>query len=145
MKLAIGKHWFTLHVLFMIVGTAIASLFGVFYIYGYKQSDHFNNVHAKLGISITAVLIFQILLGIKIHYNFDPKRTRIPVSSIIHWWVGRIVFIAALVNVYFGITLQDYNETSNSVAISSGISVFIGMVMWICGEFFFGQVCNAQC
>jgi len=45
-----------------------------------------------------------MVVGVISHVKFDPHRLTVPVwPDQIHWWLGRLLWVAALVNLFLGV------------------------------------------
>ena len=88
-------------------------------------------------------MILQIILGFVIDKLWSPDRTSIPLWDKLHWWIGRVVFLIAIINLYLGI----YKNASIDSAFSSlnfyvivSIIVVLGTASLFAGQYAIGQV-----
>lgn len=102
-------------------------------------------------------MFLQIILGVYIDKKFEPNRTKTPIHDQIHWWNGyklkhiyllysRALYILAVINIYLGIQLAGrFSGFSTQLWIGSFIALIIlNVVLFFCGQKYFGQVHHKQ-
>lgn len=108
LKSQLGSYWFTLHWALMGLGIFILTTVAFFLIYSRMYTPHFSghstivDVHVKLGLLVPIMMIVQIFLGILADLFFDPYRIKVSTIDKVHWWIGRGLILAAIVNVTLG-------------------------------------------
>lgn len=144
LKQTLGVWWYRLHLGFMFVGTGLLTLISFIVIVLYKKPNHFDDTHTILGLVISVATGLQVLLGFLANALWDAKRTAIPWWDKAHWWLGRSVFILALVNIYLGI--DSFSKVTgmsiasfNTMVALYVFSVFLGVASMLYGQFKFGQ------
>lgn len=113
--------WLNIHRGFVMFGVLlmICSLVLIFYT---RPFDF--ELHQTLGIlTVALTVILQIPLGIYIDKAYNPQRTSIPARDKAHWWIGRILFLAASVTIPTGIWAFE----------NGGVSVF--KIVWFIWQF----------
>ncbi|KAJ3239614.1 hypothetical protein HDU81_005595 [Chytriomyces hyalinus] len=124
------KSWFLIHVLLMTLGSGglmIAGLVCVEWTLGLDGNIFARNgVHGILG----AAIIFgfypvQVVLGVVCNALYNEKRTSVPWWDRLHHWLGRLIGLAAIVNMYLGINLW----TNSSLGYVIGYWVWIALVV----------------
>ncbi|KAJ3271428.1 hypothetical protein HDV01_006634 [Terramyces sp. JEL0728] len=145
LKSALGVWWLRLHTLFMLIGVCICSVTGILFIFLYRPGPHFNvegsNPHKLIGIVVTGLLLAQMILGVVCDQLFEIDRKSIPWYDKAHWWIGRLTFLVALVNIYYGIAL--FQSTFNSDMPSylpyvAYVLAGLGVIAMIAGHFIHG-------
>ena len=112
LKRKLGHNWFRMHATIMTFGS-LAAVSGVLVICLYTPSSssssstsrNFQSSHAKLGLVILSLLGLQIVLGVMSNFLFNVKRSSIPMQDKMHWWMGRLLAILALVQIQAGWSL----------------------------------------
>ncbi|KAI8906960.1 hypothetical protein EDD86DRAFT_210179 [Gorgonomyces haynaldii] len=107
-----SKAWFKLHVSFFVF-TLAATVAGFLLVYLFKTPEHFDNLHAKVGLSVIIMMTLQILLGIYIDQTYVHSRTETPLRDKIHWFTGRATFLMGLIAVLMG--FQRYEKIGHIV------------------------------
>ncbi|KAJ3078627.1 hypothetical protein HK100_010652 [Physocladia obscura] len=109
LKGRLGHLWYQLHVGLMFGGTGLCIILGLAFVEVYVvQKFGLPSFHAKLGVAIAlGVYPLQILLGYISNAKFSINRKSIPWWDQLHWWIGRLVFLAAIVNIFLGLKLAD--------------------------------------
>lgn len=143
LKDMLGVWWYKLHLYIMLGVTGGFSLVSLILIVLYKQGAHIASMHEYIGVAVCSILLIQVIMGFVSNALWSPERTSIPWWDRAHWWLGRIVVIAANVNIYFGII--EFHERlgikdSKSVLITFGTIVGLGVISMIIGQFIYGQV-----
>ncbi|KAI8899945.1 hypothetical protein BC833DRAFT_524051, partial [Globomyces pollinis-pini] len=144
LKNVIPTRWFTIHFMLLGVVTGVLTIVSAILVFLYidERNPYFDTLHAKLGVAIVIVMLCQIALGVISDRKFSPQRHSVPWWDILHWWIGRILTIAGLVNSYFGIALV--SEFSNDAYIPFitcfGIVIGLGVFSFVYGEVYYGQV-----
>ncbi|KAJ3088881.1 hypothetical protein HK100_007921, partial [Physocladia obscura] len=107
LKHRLGHLWYQLHVGLMIGGTGLFIILGLALVEAnVEQKFGLPSFHAKLGVAVALALYpLQVLLGYISNAKFSEDRTSIPWWDRLHWWSGRMVFLAAIVNIYLGLLL----------------------------------------
>ncbi|KAJ3360605.1 hypothetical protein HDU91_004474 [Kappamyces sp. JEL0680] len=141
LKSRLGHNWFRIHMAVMGLGTGLLGIGGVVVLFLFQTGPHFNSNHSLVGLGVSGLMIVQIALGIASNLMFDPNRAAIPLVDKAHWWIGRLLFVAALVNIQLGFMLfQTLPYTfSNYVMYGHWGLVGIGLLLFIGAEFKFGQ------
>ncbi|KAL2913507.1 hypothetical protein HK105_206967 [Polyrhizophydium stewartii] len=140
LKFALGVWWFRLHVFFLLVGTGFLTIAGIIYISLYKTPPHFNTLHEIIGLVVGIAMVLQIILGVVSDRLFDPKRTSTPIQDILHWWIGRIVVVLAIANLFLGLNLYaDNYPLDNAFRIALGVLVGVIALAFVAGQFLIGQ------
>jgi Na+-driven multidrug efflux pump len=101
-----------------------------------QKTKHFLYVHSIAGLMVFILLLVQNLVGIVIDRMYESDRVVIPIRDKIHWWLGRSVFVLAIVTVFLGVT-QYGGGVLYPVAITLIVIVAVAFAL---GEFFIGQV-----
>ncbi|TPX32153.1 hypothetical protein SmJEL517_g04717 [Synchytrium microbalum] len=137
-KAVLGIWWFRIHygtLSLVIVFTFIA--FGLAYI-GIGSGDHFDyasqGVHTVLGLAIVIAAPFQGFLGMAINALFNPERKGIPAHDMAHWWIGRLIIIAAMIDIIFGLLL--YQNRGYNVPVWIWIAVVVVLIAAFATYFF---------
>ena len=142
MKSKLGHTWYTLHRLFMGVSTILFTVAAFVLILLYKRPPHFQgSFHFLLGLLVTIGCILQGVLGYISNATFDPERASVPLVDFAHWWLGRLLFIAGIVNVYLGILI--YEENGFTVSLFVKVIHFVvlgaGFALMAFGQWKYGQ------
>ncbi|KAI9327651.1 hypothetical protein DFJ73DRAFT_665570 [Zopfochytrium polystomum] len=144
LKDALGVWWYRLHLSIMLGGVGLLSVIGLLIIYLYKPAPHFETFHQKAGLAIEVILVLQIVLGFVSNAMWSPTRPAVPWWDKAHWWIGRLLTLVAVVNVYAG--FNEYDEASAEGTISPLARVlfwvWIGaaIVALVVGQFKYGQI-----
>lgn len=101
MKARLGIWWFRVH--FGLFGLAILLTVTGFVIIYMGESWHFHTLHSYIGLFILIFSFCQGLLGIGIDRLFNPNRESIPWYDKAHWWLGRVLYFLAIVNMFLGL------------------------------------------
>lgn len=108
LKNKLGDKWFPIHKIFLGAGTMVFSIVALILVVVRMvdaDATHFDpsryatgvgGAHVIMGIIIIALMLFQIVGGVLIDKWFDPARTKVPVSDMIHWWLGRTLLLAGI-------------------------------------------------
>ncbi|KAI8799406.1 hypothetical protein BJ742DRAFT_687239 [Cladochytrium replicatum] len=141
LKDALGVWWYRLHLGFMLIGTTVLSVAGILLIVLTTPPPHFDlsgwNPHRPLGLALGIDAILQSVLGFVCNAMWSPERKSIPWWDRLHWWNGRILWLAAMANVYFGLALAG---ASMPLIIAFFVFVGVSFAALIAGQFIFGQV-----
>lgn len=90
---------------------------------------HITNPHTLLGLIIFLSIFLQPILGIIADRMFKPNRTGPPIfPDQVHWYVGRVLHIIGLFNIYLGLELIEAHfavKTINFIWVGFLISVFV--------------------
>jgi F0F1-type ATP synthase assembly protein I len=141
MKSRLGPNWFRLHVLLMGFGTGMVSLASFILVILFRPPPHFfgdsalESTHTLMGLIITVLMIGQVILGFIIDKLFDSERQTIPVRDKVHWYLGRLLSMAAIANAWIGLTLFD-NMYTVSIGLKVGfwVVVTLGFLLFAYGE-----------
>lgn len=103
--------WFRLHFYLMpifVLGLTVVGLAMSVTFIASQGLSSFTNYHEIIGLTVVCSAAVQGILGYYIHHLFNPNRTKRPARNQLHIWLGRCVFVLAVVNVAFGI--QRYGQ-----------------------------------
>ncbi|KAI8909420.1 hypothetical protein DFJ77DRAFT_121756 [Powellomyces hirtus] len=122
MKATLGVWWFRVHLGLFLFGTTILTYVGlglIYHVVNVNGKKHYNyeanGIHAILGLIVIILTFPQVVLGFVIDKLWKPTREAIPWWDKVHWWLGRLVFLIALINLPFGIALfYKYRESQES-------------------------------
>lgn len=103
MKHTLGVYWFRIHYCLFIM-TGLVSVISIVIMFVFIGSD-MQNPHSIVGIFITVVYLFQLCLGVYIDRRYNPDRKHIPWYDMLHWWLGRFIFLFAIGNIAYGILI----------------------------------------
>ncbi|KAH6585561.1 hypothetical protein BASA50_001170 [Batrachochytrium salamandrivorans] len=145
LKVVLGVWWFRLHVFFMFVVTGLLTLSGITILVLFGNPPHFQGpYHEQLGLAIGISTIIQLILGVVSDRLYQPYRKSIPIWDKMHWWFGRLIIVAAFINVIFGsILFQNGNyDFSLTLKILFGVVVALIVIMFIFGEHRYSQTYN---
>ncbi|KAL2913508.1 hypothetical protein HK105_206968 [Polyrhizophydium stewartii] len=143
LKDALGVWWFRIHVFLMFVGTGLLTAAAIILVVVFKPPPHFTgDFHRPLGIAIGAGMLLQIVLGITSDRLFSPNRTAVPWWDKAHWWLGRMLIAASVVNVVKGVLLYQDLGYDVSVGVKAGLGAAYGVAVlaFVAGEVFLGQI-----
>lgn len=104
----LGVWWFRLHIAIMFGGSCGLNIISFILVYtaaGITPTSSqplVRQVHGVLGIMISSITMAQVVSGYVIDRLYSPSRTAIPIRDKMHWWVGRILFVASIINVPIG-------------------------------------------
>ncbi|KAI9222027.1 hypothetical protein BC828DRAFT_379482 [Blastocladiella britannica] len=124
LKQRLGAKWFPIH---RVAAMAIFALTiaGFLLIYLTTDGDHFDSLHAIIGLLVFIGMFVQIALGVYIHKSFDPARKEVPVHDKAHWVFGYVLVAAAAVNVVLG----HLKNNSATVWLAINLVVLVGGVV----------------
>lgn len=134
-QFTIGESWFLLHLIFQLVGYAIAFAGFVIALWMVRKAHFKTKAHAQLGVSVVIAAVVQIALGFfrPHHAAAGEKPTTIrKVWLWIHRCFGIIIMIVAVISVFFG--LHQYGVHFGwyiGYAIYVGLWVVLGIVLEI--------------
>ncbi|KNE71662.1 hypothetical protein AMAG_16217 [Allomyces macrogynus ATCC 38327] len=95
------KTWFPVHR--ALLGLAVLlTIIGFAVMVAATDGEHFDGLHGKLGLAITAGCLAQGVLGFLIDRWFDANRTEVPWWDKLHWYLGYLVGLGGPVNVVLG-------------------------------------------
>ncbi|RKO94549.1 hypothetical protein BDK51DRAFT_43165 [Blyttiomyces helicus] len=135
-KATFGVWWFRIHVALMIVGAVGGTYagFGLVYTAVSQNGDpHFSTddptqaAHVVIGLIIIILAGPQSVLGFIIDKLWVPTRKAIPWWDRLHWALGRLVVLAAIINIPLGIAT--YDTLGNWAYIAFGVClglIFLG-------------------
>ncbi|KAF9262555.1 hypothetical protein L218DRAFT_390243 [Marasmius fiardii PR-910] len=105
-------HWFRIHAILQSLVTGPIIIVGWYY--GWATSEeigrgHFVDPHQRLGLALLVLHIFQVFLGIFIHWvkrpksggPFGPGSRRL--QNYFHVFLGLVIFVLAAAQVYYGL------------------------------------------
>ncbi|KAJ3262390.1 hypothetical protein HDU77_000369 [Chytriomyces hyalinus] len=133
------KSWFLIHLLLMTLGSGglmIAGLVCVEWTLGLDGSTFVRNgVHGILG----AAIIFgfypvQVVLGVVCNALYNEKRTSVPWWDRLHHWLGRLIGLAAIVNMYLGINLWSNGSLGYAIGYWVWIALVVIVLFGVVGE-----------
>jgi uncharacterized membrane protein YhaH (DUF805 family) len=102
--------WFKIHVALQTVGVAV--VLAAFIIIFVSRGGVFTmGAHQVIGTIIFALTMAQPFIGLIADRLFDPSRSKVPAQDQIHWWVGRLLLVLAIVNIFLGIDRLFINST----------------------------------
>ena len=140
---ALGKRWFKLHVIAasatVLFTTAGAILISFYFEWHFFPLDH---PHHWLGFFIMLALAGQVILGIVIHWLWDPSRRgeSEPWYDILHWYLGRSAYVASFFEMYLGISMLTQDAPNTPTFIMALFLLFTALVASV---FLLGQVLAA--
>jgi hypothetical protein len=140
LKDKLGDWWFRIHLFLMLGITGVGSIAALTLIILFSPRPYFANdkySHKILGLTVSIVLLLQVILGFVSHLKFKASRTRISWFDRAHWYIGRASFILALVTCYCG--LEAYGS-SRIWKIAFIAWVGAGLLMFVLGEWLIGKV-----
>ncbi|KAJ3129999.1 hypothetical protein HK100_008323 [Physocladia obscura] len=111
LKNRLGHLWYKIHTGLMIGGCGSFLILGLVMVElnQYEQNNQMFRIesnHAKIGIAVVfAGYPLQVLLGYILNARFSKDRVNIPWWDRLHWWIGRVVFLLALVTIFLGLRL----------------------------------------
>ncbi|KAJ3036655.1 hypothetical protein HDV00_002479 [Rhizophlyctis rosea] len=108
----------------------------------YVTPPHFERSggHRPIGLLILIGMYIQVALGYFINYMFDINRTSIPWWDKLHWWLGRGLFLLAVINIYLGLDLYS-NYGDINLHVFAGLYwtwIVIGIIVLFAGHFIHG-------
>jgi len=125
-------NWFRIHII-LTFGTCVFTSLGFLMILIFlKFSLLTNNPHHILGYLIIGGLIIQPLLGFLADKYFQPSRLQAPIfPDRIHWYLGGILWLSSLINIYLGIQMQsDYWGSLPVILFYISIAVFATILLF---------------
>jgi len=93
--------WFKIHVALQTLGVALV-LAGFIIIFIVNGGFTFG-AHQIIGIIIFGLTMLQPFLGLIADRLFDPNRSKAPAQDQIHWWVGRLLLVISVANIFLGL------------------------------------------
>ncbi|KAJ3067704.1 hypothetical protein HDU98_009106 [Podochytrium sp. JEL0797] len=128
LKERLGHLWYKLHIAIMFFGIASLMALGLLFVELYipEGAPRFSGStpHGVMGMLIAfGMYPLQIALGYISNSLFDKERNEIPWWDKLHWMVGRLVVVLAVINVCLGLVL--YGAGTGWVV---GYWVFVGVV-----------------
>ncbi|KAJ3024404.1 UNVERIFIED_CONTAM: hypothetical protein HDU68_008193 [Siphonaria sp. JEL0065] len=107
MKLKWSVGWYRIHVLIMTIGVGcltIAGLVAVELNIDSSEQRFITSNHGIIGTAIAlAIYPLQVILGFVCNRLFKANRIKVSILDQVHWWIGRIVVVLAIVNMYLGL------------------------------------------
>lgn len=138
----LGHNWFRIH-----VGSMVCTLFfaagGFIVMFLYiPVSSHFLSSHAIIGLVVLILMVLQAILGYVCNIMFSPDRKGVPWYDKAHWYIGRSLFLLAIVNVQLGWYLYAALGLPFSMTILISVWAIIGagFLLFVLAEFRVGQV-----
>ncbi|CAG8524186.1 4652_t:CDS:2 [Ambispora gerdemannii] len=115
--------WFNLHWSIQVFGTTTLAILAYILIQLQDKvwESKYVKTHRVLGNIIFFGLLGQMVLGMIHHRLYRPDRESTPWWTKLHWWVGRTLFVLALVQIVLGF------ETYNVVT-----SVYVVYFTYVC-------------
>ncbi|ORY40170.1 hypothetical protein BCR33DRAFT_719558 [Rhizoclosmatium globosum] len=112
LKNVLGHKWYLAHVWIMVVGVGVCTAVGIYAVEATIPDGVIRFVgstrHGVLGTVIALALYpAQLVLGYVCNRLFSPKRVRVPVWDQVHWWIGRLLVLLAVVNMHLGLELYE--------------------------------------
>ncbi|KAL2913503.1 hypothetical protein HK105_206963 [Polyrhizophydium stewartii] len=146
LKDVLGVWWYRLHLGIMFVFCFLVTIASSLLVFLYKPPPHLSSIHHILGTLVCVLVLIQVVLGFVANALFSPMRDSVPWWDQAHWWLGRTVSIAGIVNLFLGLQLfQDQGYALASwIPLALGAYLFIAFVVLALGERFFGQVTHAR-
>ena len=99
--------WFPLHIAFNACALLL-TLIGFIIIFMHVGSDddpdHLSSLHAVVGLIIFISMFIQAGLGVLSHYKWSPQDGA-NLYDKWHWWIGRGVYVLAIINIFTGFSL----------------------------------------
>jgi len=142
MKDAMGDAWYTTHwSLFLLVNVLTITGFGLMAGTNTKKiEERFNSVHTGLGLAVVILMVLQSVLGKAIDVMFDPHRTEIPWYDKVHWWLGRLVTLAAVICIFFGVSAYQFEAPKMDMIMYGvyGSLLFFILIAFVAGHFIYG-------
>ncbi|TPX32154.1 hypothetical protein SmJEL517_g04716 [Synchytrium microbalum] len=129
-KAVLGVWWFRIHYITLSVVIIFTFFsFALAYIGIGSTTSHFNyasqGIHTVLGLALVIAAPLQGILGMVINALFNPERKGIPKHDMAHWWIGRAIIIAAMIDIIFGLRL--YQNRGYDVPL--WMWVIVGLVL----------------
>eukprot|EP00835_Amoeboradix_gromovi_P004962 NODE_425_length_8856_cov_0.734841.p3 type:complete len:335 gc:universal NODE_425_length_8856_cov_0.734841:4093-5097(+) len=95
------------------------------------------NWHAGIGVSLFVFLFLQIFLGVYIDKTWNPNRTEVPPGDKIHWTLGYILILLALINAILALIMSsDSGKYVYAALAILGAYIIVFAVL----QYRFGQV-----
>ncbi|KAJ3182026.1 hypothetical protein HDU87_000366 [Geranomyces variabilis] len=144
-KKALGVWWFRIH--FTLFGLCAALTYAAFAIVYRVVADTGENhydysasgIHVILGLLVVILTAPQAFLGIVIDKLWSPTRKSIPWRDKLHWWLGRLTFLLAVINIPFGIALFYRDDNNNNrpawpyilyaLLLGAAVVAFVGLAI----------------
>ncbi|KAJ3300693.1 DOMON domain-containing protein frrs1L [Borealophlyctis nickersoniae] len=144
LKDALGIWWYRLHVGLMLGVTGALTMASFILILLYVAPPHFDttdSAHRPMGLAIVIAMIIQIILGFVCNALWSPDRPAVPIWDKAHWWLGRLTFLLAIINMYLGIDLYGtYGDIKKPlIAGLYWAWIAVGILGLVAGNFIFGQ------
>eukprot|EP00300_Choanocystis_sp_HF-7_P006304 c14616_g1_i1.p1 GENE.c14616_g1_i1~~c14616_g1_i1.p1 ORF type:complete len:388 (+),score=29.87 c14616_g1_i1:77-1165(+) len=133
-----GVWWFRVHVgSQLLVAAATIAGFGMGVWMTVADFKGANVVHKILGLVIFIATMLQCLLGFVADRLWSPSRTRTPVvPDKLHWWFGRLLMLAGIVNCFLG--LYSISSASTTTVVLFAVAVLLVLVLGVVMHFVFG-------
>jgi hypothetical protein len=129
--------WFPTHVALQTIGVAMIIISFILIVVEHDGGIHVGP-HQIIGVIVFTATLSLPILGIIADRMFNSKRKVAPVfPDKIHWWVGRLTFLAAIVNVFLGI--WQFSVYSFLLWIFAAAWVILSVVVLIVQERRVGQ------
>lgn len=143
---ALGHVWFQVHrgIGFFITIAGLAGLaLGVAHQeIGVRVASHFGSPHSILGIIVLALAVAQSVLGVIADRLWSPERQKTPlVPDQAHWWLGRLLWIAAIVTIFLGVERRGGDVVSYALV---GVNVALQIVVFVALQFTVGTAHDAD-
>jgi hypothetical protein len=87
-----------------------------------QGTSHFDvvdsNPHQLVGLIVMILTAMQPILGFVADRMFVANRFEVPVfPDRVHWWLGRLIIVAAFVNIYLGFKLFPGKARSRLIGV----------------------------
>jgi magnesium-transporting ATPase (P-type) len=128
----IGHLWFQLHTAFQVL--TVACMFIAFVIVeatlGSSREAHFKYAHNDIGIIIVILAFGQVMFGYLANKMWSPDRPKTPIfPDKIHWWLGRLLFALAVINIFLGFDAYGFTKTKPATFIIFAVWVVIMVLL----------------
>lgn len=110
LKNIMGVWWYRAHVGLMMFNVVLSIIAFGLIVAVTEDGKHFKNSHQIIGLVVFIAVILQSILGQYINLMWNPTRVGVPWHDQLHWWLGRILAVLALVNIFLGLNLYGVNS-----------------------------------
>ena len=97
----------------------------------------FQSMHGIFGLVVFILSFLQAALGQYINEKFDAYRQKIPLHDMLHWWLGRLVWVLSLVTMALGTIL--ISEESYLLLMIYLITMAVILMVFVVAEVRLGQ------
>ncbi|KAJ3067705.1 hypothetical protein HDU98_009107 [Podochytrium sp. JEL0797] len=140
LKQRLGHLWYKLHVAIMFGGIASLMALGLLFVELHIPEDtprfSGSTPHGVIGMLIAFGLYpLQVVLGYTANALFNAERTHVPWWDKMHWIMGRLAGVLALINILFGLILYgaEVGVIGAYGAVVVAIGVGFGLTEWRMG------------